>query len=186
MAVPNSLPRPIQAVLGGREVPILPCESVPSTDESVRRRRAYFGDQVFPTSVLVDHGAHFVIVRYAKHARPRGWTLPGGYAEPSETVEAAAAREVREECGLAIDRVRPVGVVTTTITSPTEGSLGYYLTIFRGRSIAGTLAPEDREEIDEVRLATFEQIEVLAAGGSFPSVNPHLDGAIVECLRRSM
>jgi ADP-ribose pyrophosphatase YjhB (NUDIX family) len=38
------------------------------------------------------------------------WGLPGGYLEPGESVEHAAAREVREETGWRVDVGRLVGV----------------------------------------------------------------------------
>jgi ADP-ribose pyrophosphatase YjhB (NUDIX family) len=38
------------------------------------------------------------------------WGLPGGYVEPGESVEQAAAREVLEETGYRIDVGRLVGV----------------------------------------------------------------------------
>ena len=38
------------------------------------------------------------------------WGLPGGYMEPGESIDAATAREVREETGVQIEVGRLVGV----------------------------------------------------------------------------
>jgi ADP-ribose pyrophosphatase YjhB (NUDIX family) len=180
---PNDLPLPIRAIVARHMLPVFSCPSIITTDESVRRRRRHFGENVLPVSVLIDYEGRFVLVHYAKDSHPAGWTVAGGYAERDEPLPTAAAREVKEECGLEIELRFPSGVVASKIGSPTEGELGYYLTVFRGVSLGGTLESEDREEIDEIRLATFDEIEALAAAGHFPSIHPSLDASIIECLR---
>lgn len=40
------------------------------------------------------------------------WSIPKGIPEPGETLEQAARRETREETGLAVDRLTPLGNVT--------------------------------------------------------------------------
>ncbi|MFO8050061.1 MAG: NUDIX hydrolase [Desulfosudaceae bacterium] len=54
------------------------------------------------------------------------WALPGGHLEFGETVARCAAREVREETGLAIQSITP-GPYTSDVF-PDEGK--HYVTLF--------------------------------------------------------
>jgi mutator protein MutT len=63
-------------------------------------------------AVLVRNGA-VLLARRAAHraAYPGLWSFPGGHVEPGETLEAALAREVGEEIGVAPTAFRPIGTV---------------------------------------------------------------------------
>jgi len=55
----------------------------------------------FPTvDVVIACGGGLVLVR--RRSPPLGWALPGGFLEWEEGLEAAAAREAREETGLEV------------------------------------------------------------------------------------
>jgi 8-oxo-dGTP pyrophosphatase MutT (NUDIX family) len=56
-----------------------------------------------------DGGLEFVLIR------PKGadtWALPKGHIEKDESAEDAAVREVREETGLEVGRIEPLGDVS--------------------------------------------------------------------------
>ncbi|WP_161625155.1 NUDIX hydrolase [Halosimplex carlsbadense] len=55
-----------------------------------------------------DDGERLLAIR--NRAYPTEWTLPGGAVENGESLADAVVREVREETGVAVDPVRPVGV----------------------------------------------------------------------------
>ena len=62
----------------------------------------------------IDNRAHIVLTLRAGHLGRHGGqvSLPGGVIDPGETQEEAALREAREEIGLAIEGVRPLGALT--------------------------------------------------------------------------
>ncbi len=57
---------------------------------------------------LVFRDGEILLVKRGKEPRRERWSIPGGSLDAGETVEAAAAREAREETGV---EVRPLRVV---------------------------------------------------------------------------
>ncbi len=75
---------------------------------------------------IVEHGAslgivatpspdEIVMVRQYRHAARRHlWEIPAGMAEPNESLEDAARRELREETGFTAERLTKIGALWTT------------------------------------------------------------------------
>jgi len=100
--------------------------------------------------VVRNDGRFLMGLRRGPHGRGT-WSLPGGHLEHSESFEAAAKREVREETGLEISNPR---LVTTTndIFRDTEK---HYVTVWM-LSEHATGEPEVREPNTYTNLGWYD------------------------------
>jgi ADP-ribose pyrophosphatase YjhB (NUDIX family) len=102
------------------------------------------GDPTAPSPVVrcvgavVHDAAGRLLLVQRGHDPHRGlWSLPGGRIEEGESPEQAVVREVREETGLVVTPVRPVGQVTI----PADG------VVFEVVDLACTLTRPDQRPV---------------------------------------
>lgn len=81
----------------------------------------------------------------------RLWGLPGGSAEPGETLEQVVLREAFEETGLTLDAVTPFGFGATpgheTITYPNGDRTQYFVLNYYATSFSGALQIDNSETL---------------------------------------
>lgn len=68
---------------------------------------------------------HVLLVRRGRPPAQGKWSIPGGLVNLGETTEAAAIREVEEECGLKVRLLGLAGVVDR-ITRDAQGRVRYH------------------------------------------------------------
>ena len=93
---------------------------------------------IFAASAVVWHEGKVLLV---KRGRPPGkdfWSLPGGKIEAGETPEAAALREVMEECGCSPRVLGLIGIFTVA-----AGEVDYRISCFAALSESGEIRAGD-------------------------------------------
>jgi ADP-ribose pyrophosphatase len=104
-------------------------------------------------------GDELIAVRQTRAgAAKKTLELPSGKLEPGESPEAAAARELAEECGLAAASWREVASFWAVPAYSTE--LVHVLEA-QGLSAAGPSAPDADEDVEVERLALVDGFERL-------------------------
>ncbi|MBI2154089.1 MAG: NUDIX hydrolase [Candidatus Rokubacteria bacterium] len=111
---------------------------------------------------------HVLLVRRNRPPAEGKWSIPGGLVNLGETTEAAAVREVAEECGLRVRLQGLAGVVERIISDP-DGRVRYHYVLidYVAAPESGDLRPgsdaADARWVPIGELGRYETTEGLAA-----------------------
>lgn len=101
--MPMLLPAPLHRVL------------LPLAYTLRHRWRRWRGIPIAGVSVVITNlGGDVLLLKHSYG--PKVWSLPGGGLKPGEDPVAAARREVREELGLELARIEPVGTLEEVLS----------------------------------------------------------------------
>jgi 8-oxo-dGTP pyrophosphatase MutT (NUDIX family) len=103
----------------------------------------------FATVVVRDHRGHILLQRRTDFDM---WGLPGGVLELEEDLEACARRELKEETGLEVDKLRLVGVYTDPIYDviyPNGDQVQQFTVCFEGVVCGGTMQHDGIETSEQ-------------------------------------
>lgn len=99
---------------------------------------------------LIECDGHLLLIRQT-YGDMR-WTVPGGLIKRDEEPETAIRREVREEVGITLSDLRPLGVFTDT-----EAYAHDTIHCYWGES-SGTVLKLDMDEVYEARWFTVDAL----------------------------
>ncbi len=108
-----AFPLKVRALIENNRPPVHIYPYREATDDVVRQRRGHFGDYILFASAIVERKGRVVVIqqRAVPHAEPGVWFFPGGGVGREEAITDAAVREVKEETGLDVELLEPLGVL---------------------------------------------------------------------------
>src|SRR5439155_14030934 len=103
--------------------------------------RKYPERPIVGVGAIILDGDRVLLIKRGHEPLKGEWSLPGGAVDVGETLEAAVAREVREETCLDVE-VGPLVEVVNRVTRDADGRVEYHFVIvdYLCRPIGGTLA----------------------------------------------
>lgn len=118
--------------------------------------------------MIVFQGDRVLLVRRGKPPRLGMWSLPGGAQHVGERAEAAARRELLEECGIEVGPLELAAVVDAINVDEDSGRVRYHYTIvdYCARWQSGAARPGD-----DVAAVAWALPEEMAAYDLTPEVH---------------
>jgi ADP-ribose pyrophosphatase YjhB (NUDIX family) len=106
--------------------------------------RLYPERPIVAVGAAVCRGERVLVVQRDREPSRGIWTVPGGVVDLGEEMAKAAAREVREECGIAVEVGSIVGAIDN-IVRDAAGAVRYHYTIidYAARYVSGELMIND-------------------------------------------
>lgn len=92
-------------------------------------RREYPEAPVVGVAAVVVDGGRVLLARRGRQPLKGEWSLPGGALELGETLEQGVAREVLEECGLAVTPVAIVEVLDRIVRDESDRVRYHYVLV---------------------------------------------------------
>ena len=107
-------------------------------------KREYPARPILAVGAAVCWDGRVLVVQRNREPSRGVWTIPGGAVELGERMREAAAREVREECGIEVE-VGEVVTVLDNIVHDEDGAVRYHYAIvdFSARYLGGELSPNE-------------------------------------------
>jgi 8-oxo-dGTP diphosphatase len=107
-------------------------------------KREYPDQPIVAVGAAVCRDEQVLVVQRGRAPSRGVWTVPGGAVDLGERMAEAAAREVREECGIEIEVGEPVGILDAVVRD--EGGrirFHYAIVDFAARYVSGVLRLND-------------------------------------------
>ena len=92
----------------------------------------------FASLVIVEQEGKYLLIKESKQACRNKWFLPGGRAEPKESIVQTAVRETKEESGLDVE-LTGLAYLDQLLDSDPAGSGHRIRFFFRGKPAGGEL-----------------------------------------------
>lgn len=137
------------------------------------RRSAHVRDATAAGGVVMRGSGETAEVVLTGRASDQSWVFPKGTPDRGETIEQTALREVREETGLEVEILRPIGNVEYWFAVP--GERVHKLVHFFLMSATGGDVSRHDHEYDEVRWVPVGEARRLL---SFDTYREILDRAV--------
>ncbi len=128
-----------------------------------REKREYPDRPYVGVGVIVFRDKEVLLVQRNKEPNKGQWSIPGGSQLLGETASEAAQRELLEETGEKVDRLKLVAVVDA-ISPDVEGKIKYHYTLvdYMGQWQSGESRPgDDAKEVRWVRLNELSSYSLL-------------------------